>query len=138
MTTTSSTATGSTAAPADAPITTGRRDRVWRRRLTGAAFPIAALVLLLLVWEAAVRYFRVPSYIAAAPTAVWAAFIKDPNYILKHTMATGIAAVAVTNAKASAIVRMWSAPVLRSLCTRIRQGQEFSSIPRTGARAGLC
>jgi NitT/TauT family transport system permease protein len=51
-----------------------------RRRLSG-------------VWEGAVDYFRVPSYLLAAPSAVWAVFIKDPGYILKHTAATGVSAV---------------------------------------------
>jgi NitT/TauT family transport system permease protein len=64
-----------------------------RRRLSGVFFPLAALVILLVAWEGAVDYFRVPSYLLAAPSAVWAVFIKDPGYILKHTAATGVSAV---------------------------------------------
>ena len=64
-----------------------------RRRLSSIFFPLAALVLLLAVWEGAVDYFQVPSYLLAAPSAVWAVFIKDPGYILRNTAATGVSAV---------------------------------------------
>jgi NitT/TauT family transport system permease protein len=64
-----------------------------RRRLSSVFFPLAALVILLVAWEGAVNYFRVPSYLVAAPSAVWAAFVKDPGYILKNTLATGVSAV---------------------------------------------
>ena len=93
MTTTTSTSASPVAGEAIDQGSSGG-SRVWRRRLNAAAFPIGALLLLLAVWEFVVRYFKVPTYIAAAPSAVWAAFIKDPNYILKHTLSTGIAAVA--------------------------------------------
>ena len=71
-----------------------RSSNVWRKRLVSAAFPLAALVALLVVWEGLVDLLQVPTYLIAAPSAVWAAFIENPGYILKHTAATGFAALA--------------------------------------------
>jgi NitT/TauT family transport system permease protein len=94
LTTTTSASTTASAANEASSSAPSPRGRIWRRRLNAAAFPIGALLLLLAVWEFLVRYLKVPTYIAAAPSAVWAAFIKDPNFILKHTLATAIAAIA--------------------------------------------
>jgi NitT/TauT family transport system permease protein len=66
---------------------------MWRRRFTAALFPVGALVLLLAVWEGLVRYLDVPSYLVAAPSAVWATFVADPGYIIQHMGYTLFAAV---------------------------------------------
>jgi NitT/TauT family transport system permease protein len=67
---------------------------VWRQRVTNAAYPVAALAILLVAWEELVRLLNAPSYIIAPPSAIWAAFVHDPGYILKHTAATGAASLA--------------------------------------------
>jgi NitT/TauT family transport system permease protein len=48
--------------------------RVWIDRLA----PAAAFVVLICIWEAACRFFAVPSYLLPAPSAIFAAGLKIP------------------------------------------------------------
>jgi NitT/TauT family transport system permease protein len=64
-----------------------------RRRLSAIAFPVAALVILLVAWEGLVAALDVPIWLVAPPSAVWARFMEDPGYIVGHTGATAAAAI---------------------------------------------
>jgi NitT/TauT family transport system permease protein len=68
--------------------------RIVRRRLSNAAFPAAALLLLLIAWEGLVRILNVPRYLVAAPSAVGAALFDNLDYIVKNTLTTAGTALA--------------------------------------------
>ena len=50
--------------------------------------PIAAIAALFLVWEAACRFFAVPSYIIPAPSAIWTETSAMPGNVAWHTLVT--------------------------------------------------
>src|SRR5262245_8591678 len=50
--------------------------------------PIAAVVVLFLGWEGAVQFFRIPSYIIPAPTAIWSDTIAMGPSVYAHVGAT--------------------------------------------------
>ena len=50
--------------------------------------PIAAIAALFLVWEAACRFFAVPSYIIPAPSAIWKETSAMPGNVAWHTLVT--------------------------------------------------
>jgi NitT/TauT family transport system permease protein len=51
-------------------------------------FPIAAIAVLFLVWEAACRIFSIPSYIIPSPTAIWTETSALPGNVAWHTLVT--------------------------------------------------
>src|SRR6202012_3394093 len=51
-------------------------------------FSTATLVLALLVWEAAVRFFNVPVYILPPPSAILHVAIVQHAYLFKNAVAT--------------------------------------------------
>jgi len=73
-----------------------RTDPFWRfrERAFNAAFPLGALVLLLVAWEAAVRILDVPPYLVAAPSRIWTALVENFGYVLQHTLSTAATALA--------------------------------------------
>src|SRR5690349_15103208 len=55
----------------------------------GRAINIAGmLILLLVVWELAIRIFQVRSFLLPAPSAVIASLMNDPWFYLRHTGTT--------------------------------------------------
>jgi len=56
--------------------------------------PVSALSVFgaLLAWELVVLLFKVPTWLLPAPSAVWAAFIKNHGVIAKHFVATSVGA----------------------------------------------
>lgn len=61
----------------------------WRRRM----LPVAALVILIACWEAAVRYFGIPHYIAPAPSAVATVLVSRFGMLMSNLAPTVIEAV---------------------------------------------
>ena len=66
-----------------------RRYLAWRRKL----LPFAAIVLLLVVWEAGVAIFHVRPFIAPAPSAVAALLVKKIGLLLQNLAPTAVEAV---------------------------------------------
>ena len=66
----------------------------FREQAINAAFPVGALALLVVSWEAMVRILDVPPYLVAAPSAVWAALVENFGYVLEHTLNTAGTALA--------------------------------------------
>lgn len=66
-----------------------RRYLAWRRKL----LPFAAVVLLLVLWEAGVAIFHVRPFIAPAPSAVAALLVKKIGLLLQNLAPTAIEAV---------------------------------------------
>jgi NitT/TauT family transport system permease protein len=61
-----------------------KRRKAWR----GAVYPIMAIVLLLLIWEAAVYLFKMPAYLLPPPSRVFAEIWNNGHALLKHARAT--------------------------------------------------
>lgn len=55
-----------------------------RTRLANTAIPIGTAVGLLLIWQAGVRLFGVPQYIAPAPTDILAVFVNEFPLLLRN------------------------------------------------------
>lgn len=66
-----------------------RRYLAWRRKL----LPFAAVVLLLVLWEAGVAIFHVRPFIAPAPSAVAALLVKKIGLLLQNLAPTAVEAV---------------------------------------------
>lgn len=64
------------------------RRRDIRARISGVVSPLLTLVVLLLVWEAAVRLFRVPIYLVPAPTQVVGELGLELPLLVKHGWVT--------------------------------------------------
>lgn len=47
----------------------------------------------LFIWEAFVRYYKVPAWLLPAPTEVWDTYINNYNFYTPHILATGISAL---------------------------------------------
>ncbi len=66
------------------------RMSAWRRRL----LPLGAALLLLILWQLAVVLFRIPPFIAPAPTAVVATLIDKFGLLMGNLAPTAIEAIA--------------------------------------------
>jgi NitT/TauT family transport system permease protein len=66
-----------------------KRRLVWRRRL----LPLVAFLTILLVWEVGVRVFEVRSFIAPAPSAVFAVLVNKFPMLMQNLLPTAIEAV---------------------------------------------
>ncbi len=66
------------------------RMSAWRRRL----LPLGAALLLLILWQLAVVLFRIPPFIAPAPTAVIATLIGKFGLLMGNLAPTAIEAIA--------------------------------------------
>ncbi|MEA2949518.1 MAG: NitT/TauT family transport system permease protein [Alphaproteobacteria bacterium] len=64
------------------------RSRRWLRVATDIAQPIAALVVLVLLWEAACRVFHIPAFLVPAPSAIFVDTWKLAPQVWVHTLAT--------------------------------------------------
>jgi NitT/TauT family transport system permease protein len=67
-------------------------DKPWWARAFGLLVRnrnfIATFVLLIVLWQAAAVYFKLPIYLFPAPTDVWKGFISQPWRMLSNTMVT--------------------------------------------------
>ena len=52
------------------------------------ALPVAVLLLLAVLWEMAVRFFQMPSYILPAPSNVCLTIARQPGLLLHHALVT--------------------------------------------------
>jgi NitT/TauT family transport system permease protein len=62
--------------------------RPQRNAWRNAMYPVAAIVILLVLWEAAVFVFRVPPYLLPAPSRVFAEIWNNGAVLLRHGRAT--------------------------------------------------
>jgi len=65
-----------------------RRSRHWRRSARDVVQPTLFFVLLLVVWELAVRVFRIPVYLLPAPSVIWAETTRIAAAVGGHALAT--------------------------------------------------
>ena len=59
-----------------------------RSTISKIAFPAAALLLLILLWQGICTFGRVPKYMLPSPADVWAAFQKDWQLMFSHARVT--------------------------------------------------
>jgi NitT/TauT family transport system permease protein len=69
-------------------VSASARSRRWSRVATDIAQPIAALVVLVVLWEVACRLFKVPAFLVPAPSAIWVDTRKLAPQVWVHTLAT--------------------------------------------------
>jgi NitT/TauT family transport system permease protein len=60
--------------------------------LRRAATPVLSVAGMIVVWQALVMLFEVPTWLLPAPTAIWTTFTKNAHLLGKHVTATGIGA----------------------------------------------
>jgi NitT/TauT family transport system permease protein len=60
--------------------------------LRRAATPVLSVAGLIVIWQVLVMLFEVPTWLLPAPTAIWAAFVKNAHLLGKHVTATGVGA----------------------------------------------
>ncbi len=85
--------------PPAAKVSSGLSNKS-RERLVNMAIPIGTAISLLLLWQAGVRLFGVPTYIAPAPTDVFAVFRNDMPLLLRNfwpTLIESLAGFAIGN-----------------------------------------
>lgn len=64
--------------------------RSWWRRFGWFAYPLLAMVLVVVVWQASVDVFDVPTYLVPAPTAVIATLVNKANLFAEHAWVTTV------------------------------------------------
>ncbi len=80
---------------ADPPFTTtGGLSGRSRARLVNIAIPVGTALAILLIWQAGVRVFSVPTYIAPAPTDIFAVFSNEFPLLLRNFWPTLIESLA--------------------------------------------
>jgi ABC-type nitrate/sulfonate/bicarbonate transport system permease component len=70
-----------------------RRTSRWKGLRRAIVPPAAVLVVLLVVWESAVRLLDLPTYLLPSPSAIAASFSGEWSELARHTRATAISAV---------------------------------------------
>lgn len=83
-------------------------------RLASFVPPLLTFVLVILAWEAAVRWFKIPLYLLPAPSQVLATLLERPDYLLR------IGLVTFTNAVAGCAVGCSLGVLVAALCVRWR------------------
>jgi NitT/TauT family transport system permease protein len=63
------------------------------RALRRGSGSIGAVIGLIIVWQAAVMVFHVPTWLLPAPSAIWLEFVKQAHLLGKHVAATGTGAI---------------------------------------------
>lgn len=64
------------------------RRRDLRARVAGIVYPVLTVVFLLVVWEVAVRFLRVPEFLVPAPTKVILKVLEYPGLLLRNSWVT--------------------------------------------------
>lgn len=78
----------------DTVVTVNRSSSVFGRRALAACWPpLAAAVLMIVVWELAVWLLEVPTYIVPAPHRIWAALVSGYQTLAAHASITLFEAV---------------------------------------------
>jgi NitT/TauT family transport system permease protein len=78
---------GVAVAPLEIRRRSHRRARLWRTA-RDVVQPTLFFVLLLVLWEAAVRVFRIPVYLLPAPSVIWVDTTRIAAAVSGHTLAT--------------------------------------------------
>jgi NitT/TauT family transport system permease protein len=61
--------------------------------LKRCATPVLSVAGLVVLWQALVMLFHVPTWLLPAPTAIWTEFIKQAHLLGRHVAATGVGAI---------------------------------------------
>ncbi|MCR8724991.1 ABC transporter permease [Frigidibacter sp. ROC022] len=77
----------------DADYEEAERRAIRRRRVVSVAVPVGTAVALILLWQAGVRFFEVPTYIAPAPSDVAGAFVAKSDVLIMNFWPTLIEAL---------------------------------------------
>ena len=96
------------------PTTATRVPSSLLRRMSAVVPPLLTFVLVILAWEAAVRWFKIPLYLLPAPSQVLATLLERPDYLLR------IGLVTFTNAVAGSVVGCGLGVLVAVLCVRWR------------------
>jgi NitT/TauT family transport system permease protein len=62
--------------------------RRWSRIAADIAQPVAALILLVVLWEVMCRVFKIPAFLVPTPSAIWVDTWKLAGQVSMHTLAT--------------------------------------------------
>ena len=54
---------------------------------------IGAVIGFIVLWQVLVTFFKVPTWLLPAPTAIWAEFLKQAHHLGRHVVTTGVGAV---------------------------------------------
>ncbi len=76
------------ATPEQAAAGTARRGARWRRRLRESGAPIGLVAALIVVWEAAVRWFEIPRFLLPTPSDIATLMLDEWSLIAMHTRYT--------------------------------------------------
>lgn len=72
----------------EAGVQARRRQRVRRDRIGSLAYPVAMMVALLAVWEAAARLLSIPPYLLPAPSAIILSMDSNSAVLIKESIGT--------------------------------------------------
>ncbi len=82
--------------------------------LSSFAPPLLTFIVVIALWEAAVRLFRIPLYLLPAPSQIIATFAERPGYLLRIGMAT------FSNALAGMAIGCGLGALVAAVCVRWR------------------
>ena len=91
-----------------------------RKRLVVVAYPVAALLGFLLLWEVVVRVLQLPAYLVPAPVDIVRQIYLEADYLLEHTWVTTLEAflglvAGTVGGFLLAIIITWSKPLERTV-----------------------
>jgi NitT/TauT family transport system permease protein len=66
----------------------GRRSREQRRKITGIAYPLATLALVVILWDVSTGLFAIPTYLLPAPGEVWNAMVANAPELMANSRIT--------------------------------------------------
>jgi NitT/TauT family transport system permease protein len=72
----------------EARVQQALRKRDLRARVSGIVYPVVTVVLILIVWEVAVRLLRVPEFLVPTPTKVVAKTLEHLGLLIRHGWVT--------------------------------------------------
>ena len=96
------------------PPKTRRAAATFVFRLSSVVPPLLTFVVVILAWEAVVRWFKIPLYLLPAPSQVLATLLERPDYLLR------IGLVTFMNAVAGCVVGCSLGVLVAVLCVRWR------------------
>ncbi len=68
----------------EARVQQALRERDARARISGVVYPVAAVVILLVLWEVGVRLLRIPEFLVPAPSRVVAKVQEHLGLLIRH------------------------------------------------------
>lgn len=96
------------------PTTVGHAATAFVARLSSIVPSVLTFIVVIALWEAAVRWFKIPLYLLPAPSQVLATLLERPDYLLR------IGLVTFTNALAGCAVGCGLGVLVAALCVRWR------------------